>query len=116
MGIAPKINGTSIKEPTDFDVEKYKLSKSGRVASGKMTMEIIAKKKKFNFSYAVLSGTELETITDILDSNTAFYNFSFVENGDTKTYTIYPGAIKFKKFRTDGVWYWKDVQFSLIEQ
>ena len=49
MGIAPKINGTSIKEPTDFDVEKYKLSKSGRVASGKMTMEIIAKKKKFNF-------------------------------------------------------------------
>jgi len=116
VGIAPKINGTSIKEPTDFDVEKYKLSKSGRVASGKMTMEIIAKKKKFNFSYAVLSGTELETITDILDSNTAFYSFSFVENGDTKTYNIYPGAIKFKKFRTDGVWYWKDVQFSLIEQ
>jgi hypothetical protein len=116
MPFAPTLNGTRIKEPTDLDVEKYKLTKAGRVASGKMTMDVIAKKRKFNFKYDVLSGTDLQTITDILFSDDSFYTLTYVENGVEHSAVVYVGAIKCKKFRTDGKWYWKDVEFALIEQ
>ena len=42
-----KINCTTIKTPNKFDYEAYNLTKSGRVASGEMTMDLIAKKRKF---------------------------------------------------------------------
>jgi len=111
-----KLNGTAIKNPTSFEVEKYKLTKAGRVASGKMTMDVIAKKRKFSLSYEVLSGKHLKTITDILYSDDAFFTLEYEENGEMQSVTVYVGAIKAQRFRTDGVWYWKNVEFALIEQ
>ena len=111
-----RINGTNIKTPHNFEIEKYKLTKAGRVASGKMTMDVIAKKRKFIFEYEVLSGRDLDTIVNIIDGNDAFYTLEYEENGVLKTATVYPGAIKAVKFRTDGIWYWKNVHFALIEQ
>lgn len=111
-----KLNGVRIKDPTDWDVEEYKLTKAGRVASGKMVMDVVAKKRKFVLSYNVLSGTHLKTIRDILYSDASFFTLEYEDNGVLQTATVYVGAIKRKRFRTDGVWYWKDVEFALIEQ
>lgn len=110
------LDGKKIKTPTDFDFEHYKLSKSGRVASGRMVMDIVAKKRKFLFRYSVLSGPQLQAIMDILDSDKAFYELSYPWNGKRETAIVYPGAIKGKRFRTDGIWYWTNVSFDLIEQ
>lgn len=112
-----KIDDVIIKEPDTMDFEDYTLTKSGRVASGLMKADIIASKRKFNLMYAVLSGNELKKIRDLLfGSNKFFFTLSYIENNEEKTATVYPGALKRRKFRTDGVWYWKDVEISLIEQ
>ena len=111
-----KLNNVTIKKPKDFKISKFNLTKSGRVASGKMVMDLIAKKRKFEFSYEVLSGPELDTILAVIDTDTMFFTISYVENDVEKSATVYVGEISHKKFRTDGVWYWKDVSFNLIEQ
>lgn len=111
-----KLDGTIIKSPTSFKTSKYNLTKSGRVASGTMKMDIVAVKRKFEFEYAVLSGPQHKQIDDILFSGSSFFTFEYVENGEVKTATVYAGAYSADKFRTDGIWYWKNVKFDLIEQ
>lgn len=111
-----KLNTTTIKKPKSFRISKYNLTKSGRVASGKMVMDLIAKKRKFELSYDVISGTDWNTILNIIDSQTMFFTLTYTENNAEKTATVYVGEISADKFRTDGVWYWKNVTFNLIEQ
>jgi len=116
MAISLTLNGTPIKTPTSFNISRFKLSKAERVASGKMVMDIVARKRKFSLSYTVLSGADLKTILDILDTDTAFFAFTYTdEDGAAKSATVYPGAIAQDKFRSTP-WYWKNVKFDLIEQ
>lgn len=110
------LGGVAIKQPTDLEIELYDLTKSGRLGSGKMVIDIIAKKRKFNFTYEVLSGAELEKIKSVIDSMNPFVTLVYIENGVQKSAVVYRGALKYRRFRTDGVWYWKNVTFSLIEQ
>ena len=110
------INGTTIKRPTFFDIERYNLTKSGRVASGDMTMDLIAKKRKFLFRYDVISGKDLNTILNLIDGTDMFFTLSYIENDVTKTASCYAGHIPTRLFRTDGVWYWTRVNFDLIER
>ena len=105
-----------IRQPDDFGIEKYDLSKSGRLASGRMVMDIVAKKRKFTFAYKVISGREMDLLLSAIDTYTAFFPIVYIENGVEKSAIVYSGAKKAKKFRTDGVWYWKDFTFDLIEQ
>jgi len=111
-----QLDGTIIKNPTAFKTSKYNLTKSGRTASGKMKMRIIAVKRKFEFEYAVLDGTRHKQIDDILFGGSSFFAFEYLENGVVKTATVYAGAYSADRFRTDGIWYWKNVKFDLIEQ
>jgi hypothetical protein len=111
------IGGVPVKEPPGgLQIEKYNLTKSGRVATGKMTLEIIAKKRKFNFEYEIMSGADLERLSAIVDGPNGFFSFQYEENGVQKTATVYGGAIKARKFRSVSGFYWKDISFSLIEQ
>lgn len=117
MAMLLKLGGKTIKRPSGFDIEKYNLTKSGRVASGKMVMELIAKKRKFLFSYEVISGVSLETLLSVIDTDAMFFKLEYTENSDdVKEAMVYVGSIKAKNFRTDGIWYWKNVTFDLIEQ
>ena len=118
MTVKPiRINGTQIKNPTEFKIERFTLTKGGRVASGLMCLDLIAKKRKFLLRYAVISGPELNKILELIDNpGYFFFTVEYVENGVTKTATCYPGHIPSDRFRTDGVWYWKDVNFDLIER
>ncbi|MBC7340946.1 MAG: hypothetical protein H5U02_00570 [Clostridia bacterium] len=111
-----KLNGVTIPNPHEFRIERYKLTKAGRVASGKMTMELVAKKRKFIFRYNVLSGSEVNLLLDILDSDAVFFTLEYPDRGGVATAIVYAGAINQRLFRTDGDWVWTDVQFDLIEQ
>lgn len=115
-GMDIRINGVRIKQPTECKVQRYNLTKSGRVASGKMTMELVAKKRKLDLIYDVLSGSDLELILSLIDTEQMFFQVQWLENGDEKSMTAYVGEIVADKFRTDGMWYWKNVEFHLIEQ
>jgi len=112
-----KFAGTVVKPPSYFKIESYNLTKASRMSSGLMTMELIAKKRKFNFKYEVISGTHLDAIMAIVDNpDNIFFELSYQENGVTKTATVYVGAIPREKFRTGGEWYWRNFEFDLIEQ
>lgn len=114
-----KVDGVTIKNPTEFSIERYNITKAGRVASGKMVMDLVAKKRKFLLRYAAISGKDLNTILSAIDTNNMFMTFEYVENGVTKTATVYVGHIPSVLHRmaaSGDHWYWKDVNFDLIEQ
>lgn len=111
-----KLGGTTVKTPKDFTIANYNITKAGRVASGKMVMDLIAKKRKFNFIYDILAGDDLDAILAVIDSTVLFFTLEYVDNGTAGTATVYVGQVTKTQFRTDGKWYWKDVKFDLIEQ
>lgn len=117
-GLNIRLNDVVIKQPLDFEMSWFNLTKSDRVASGDMVMDFIAKKRKFQFSYDVMSGVERKVIFDIINTNVMFFTIKYVDDMtlvDSQA-TVYVGEITHKRFRTDGVWYWKDVKFNLIER
>jgi DNA-directed RNA polymerase alpha subunit len=116
-GIVTSLGGSSIKQPTDLEIQRFNITHADRTAKGKMVMDLIAKKRKFLFSYNVISGAEYDKILGVIDSDAMFFNISYIENGSSKSATVYVGPISAKKYRTnDNGWYWKDVTFDLIEQ
>lgn len=110
------LNSIPIKRPTTFTIARFNITKATRLASGLMSMEIIATKRKFTFSYDAINADELQTILDILFGGTAFYTLEYVENNTTKTVTVYSGATNQDLWRTGDKWIWHKVKFSLIEQ
>lgn len=116
MSVSYNLGGVELSNPTDLTVSKFALSKSGRVASGKMKFKFIASKKKFEFSYDVLPGDLYEILDAILFSGQDFFTFVYTENNISKTCVVYTGATTADRFRTDGRWYWRNVKFALIEQ
>lgn len=119
MGQIITIGGQTIKKllPGNFGIERYSLTKSGRVASGEMMMDLIAKKTKLTLKWEVLSGSDLKTIADIVDGDTMFFEVTYMDdNGDTKTIICYSGALKYVSFRDNMGIYWKEVAVDLIQQ
>jgi hypothetical protein len=122
-GINIKLNGALIRQPLNenFQINSYNLTKAGRVASGKMMMDLLpnGKKRKFEFTYPVISGAEMSQILAIIDTNQLFFTIEYTDTADgiVKSATVYVGEINKVPFRTDQFgWYWKDVKFNLIEQ
>jgi len=108
--------GQSIKQPKDFKIDSFNLTKAGRVATGDMTLEYIATKRKFYFEYEVLRGDDLDTIKDIITGSTMFFTLTYKDNDVEESATVYAGALTKTQFRTDGKWVWKSPAFDLIEQ
>ena len=112
------LNGVAIKRPSNFKIERYNITKSSRLASGKMSMELIAKKRKFFCTWDAIGSKDLNKIlAQIWDSRSAFFKLTYVESNVTKSATVYAGAIPTELHRTDNAeWVWKNVQINFIEQ
>jgi len=112
------INGTLIKTPTELKVGVFRLTKSERLASGKMAMEIIATKRRIDMRWEVISQDDLNTILNKLDEK-VFHTIQYPDpqNGEIATITAYVGDINQSAWqKIAGTRYWKDVSISLIEQ
>jgi hypothetical protein len=117
MTQALAINGTSIKRPTTpMTILHYNITKSSRSSSGLMSMDLIAKKRKFEFSYDSLTGPELSTILSLIDTDTMFFTFTYIDNNVSKSAEVYVGDIQYIPYRTGSVWVYRDVKFDLIER
>lgn len=116
------IDGVAIKNPTSFKIELYTLTKSTRVANGDMVMDFVANKRKFEFGYAAINGTEMNKIIDVLwtqlvTTKQCFHTLTYLEDEVIKTATVYAGSIpKQLHSAKSRLWVWKDVTFSLIER
>lgn len=111
-----KLNGVKIKTPFPFKTSTYNLTKAGRAASGKMKMDIVAKKRKFFFNYDVIDADELKVIMDIIDGSQAFIEIEYYENNVKKSATVYVGEMPKELHRTGNLWYYRNFTFNLIEQ
>lgn len=113
-----KMNGVPVKNPSKFKVERYNVTNLTRLASAKMTGDLIAKKHKFFFTYEAITSRDLDTILGaIWDTNTIFFTLEYAHNGATKTAQVYTGAIPSELHNAaTGDWVWKNVSFDLIEQ
>lgn len=111
------LNGSTIKTPNNFQIEEYNLTKAGRTADGMMHLDFISDKTKFLLRYTNLSQNDYNTIRAKIRTPTMFFTITYKDNDVTYSKTVYVGAIHRTQYRTDtGAWYWKDVQFDLIEQ
>lgn len=111
-----KINGTRIKAPFPFVIERYNITDAKRLASGTMNIDLIAKKRKFLLTYDVLSGADYDKLLSLVDTNAMIFNFEYIENGRAKSADVYVGPISSKLHRKNQGWYWKDVTLNLIER
>lgn len=113
-----KINGVGIPNPTTFKIERYKVTNLTRLASAKMTGNLIARKHKYFFTYDALAARDLNRILDALwYAAGMFYTLEYRENNIVKTAKIYPGAIPTELHSAHSAsWVWKGVNFDLIEQ
>ena len=112
-----KIAGVSVKAPTDLKIGRFDLTKSGRTASGKMVMELIATKKRVDITWKMLPDNELQKIIDTITANKAFFSLEYPDAGGTKTMTCYAGDIVTSLWHTkNGVRYWEEVSIGFIEQ
>lgn len=117
--MAFKIRGTTIKNPSNFKIERYNVTTMERLANAKMVGDLVAKKLKFYFTYEAISGYDLDVILDeIWEAPGLFFPLEYVENGITKTATVYVGSIPTELHRAGRTtnWVWRNVTFNLIEQ
>ena len=116
--MAVLINGTQIKTPTELKVGVFRLTKSERLTSGKMAMEVIAIKRRIDMQWSIIADADLQQLMNILDSG-VFYTVTYPDpkNGETATITAYVGDINQAAWqKIAGTRYWKDVSLALIEQ
>lgn len=112
-----KIAGVSVKAPADLKIGRFDLTKSGRTASGKMVMEVIATKRRVDVVWKMIKDSELQTIIDTITANKPFFSLTYPDAGGTKTMTCYAGDITTSLWHTvNGVRYWQEVSIPFIEQ
>ena len=113
-----KIAGTNIKNPSTFRIERYNITNMTRIANGSMTGDLIAQKLKFYFTYDAISATDLNNILSLIWSTSSlFFVLTYLENGVSKTATVYVGSIPTELHNAKkNEWVWKNVTFNLIEK
>lgn len=113
------VNGVTIKNPSAFKVERYNVTTMERLSNAKMVGDLIAKKRKFYFTYDAITGEDLDNIFKAIDSTKLFYKLTYPEDGtdNTASAEVYVGSMPYELHRMgtkSSVW--KNVTFNLIER
>jgi len=112
-----KIAGVTVKAPSELKVGRFDLTKSNRTASGRMTMELIATKRRVDCVWRMVPDNELQKIIDTITANKPFFSLEYPDAGGTKTMTCYAGDIVTSLWHTkNGIRYWEEVSIPFIEQ
>jgi len=112
-----RIGTITIKNPSNFKIERYNVTNMERRADAYMVGDLIAKKLKYYFTYDVISGSDLDTILEaIWEPNELFFDLTYTYNGIEKTDEVYVGSIptELHKAGLTSNWVWKNVTFNLI--
>lgn len=113
------VNGRAIMNPSTFKIERYNVTNMSRLANAEMVGDLIAKKRKFYFTYEAIAAKDLDIILDaIWETKSIFYKLTYNENGKTKSAKVYSGSIPSELHHAGkgSNWVWKNVTFNLIEK
>ena len=110
------LNGILLPEPSALPIGVHDITRAGRVSSGLMNMEFIARKRTVTLEYALILDAELVAILDNLHSR-VFHTLRYPDAGGERTLTVYHGDRPYSAFHTvGGVRWWKDLKIALIER
>ena len=112
------VNGVTIKNPSAFKIERYNVTTMERLSNADMVGDLIAKKRKFYFTYDVITAEEFEVIlAAIYDSDTLFFPLEYPDRGSVRHATVYVGSIPSDlHYMSKANAVWKHVTFNLIER
>lgn len=113
-----KINGVTIKTPTELKVGSFLITKSERTADGSMVMDIIAEKRRLDCSWSLITAADFQQILSLLRGQ-AFHAIIYPdpELGEETTITAYRGDTGSEVGQQiSGTRYWREVQIALIER
>jgi hypothetical protein len=113
------INGITVKNPSGFKIERYKVTTLQRLANADMTGDLLAKKIKLYYTYDSISGYDLDIILSaIWEAPGIFFPVKYLVNGSVNTITAYVGSIPSDLYRAGRTtnWVWKNVTFNLIQK
>lgn len=113
-----RIRGITIKKPSGFKVERYNVTTMERLSNADMVGDLVAKKRKFYFTYDAISAEEFDVILSaIYDSDLLFFPFEYPDRGVIKTASVYVGSIPADlHYMSNGNTIWRNVSFNLIER
>lgn len=112
------VNGVTIKNPSTFKIERYNVTTMERLSNADMVGDLIAKKRKFYFTYEAISAEDFEAILSaIYDSDALFFPLVYPNRGSTETVTVYVGSIPAElHYMSNRNAVWKNLTFNLIER
>lgn len=112
------INNVQVKNPSTFKMERYNVTTMERLSNADMVGDLVAKKRKFYFTYDALTAEELDRILSaIWDSNALFFPLEYTDRGAAIKATVYVGSIPSELHYMSTVnTVWKNVTFNLIER
>lgn len=113
-----RINGVKVKNPSTFKIERYNVTTMERLSNATMVGDLVAKKRKYYFTYEALTAEELDVILSaIWDSSGLFFPFQYEDRGVQHTVTVYVGSIPSElHYMSNRNTVWKNVTFNLIER
>lgn len=116
--MAFRINGILIKNPTSFKLERYNVTTMERLSNADMVGDLIAKKRKFYFTYDAISAEDFDVILSaIYDSDLLFFPLEFDDRGTTNRATVYVGSIPVElHYMSVHNTVWRNLTFNLIER
>lgn len=112
------VNGITIKNPSKFKIERYNVTTMERLSNADMVGDLIAKKRKFYFTYDAITAEEFANILSaVYDSDKLFFLLQYPDMGKILQATVYVGSIPADlHFMSDRNAVWKNVTFNLIER
>ena len=82
------LNGRGIKNPSSFKIERYNVTNLERLADATMVGDLIAKKRKFYFTYDAIKGSDLDNILEaIWETNRLFFTLGYTKKRITSLST-----------------------------
>ena len=112
------VNGVKIKNPSSFKVERYNVTTMERLSNADMVGDIIARKRKFYFTYSAITAEDFDRIlAAIWDSPSLFFPLQYTDGNKVVTASVYVGSIPSELHHMSGSnVVWKNVTFNLIER
>lgn len=112
------VNGLTIKNPSAFKIERYNVTNMERLSNASMVGDIIAKKRKFYFTYEAITAEEFETILfAIYEGAGLFFLLQYPDRGRMREAEVYVGSIPADlHYMSSRNAVWKNVTFNLIER
>ena len=109
------IDGTTIPTPQTFNVSSFDIKRESRLASGRLVVDVVATKKSFSLTWVDLTGTEMDSLLNLLYANT-FLDYTYPDETGSDTATVTKGDVPRELWvNYDGKRY-RGIQVELIEQ